>query len=229
MTPARERNFINPQYQYVTLTHLSAFLCPLIGRPTGSTIGCSLADMVEGAVDAYLMSPPSRLPGGAEWWQVVERLRLEQRNAHLFCASTRPVRPIQLEWGLVLVPQTLQIHFIATSTTMLRFTAALLPFVVTILQSNLGLASADVHEVEMNSTAARNLRGVRNNKQEKGELCFNLQKRKLGDFGMQVRDARRIQVPNQPSPTFLSQTNRTSDRQGAIGECTVVLERSRCD
>ena len=92
---------------------------------------------------------------------------------------------------------------------MLRFTAALLPFVVTILQSNLGLASADVHEVEMNSTAARNLRGVRNNKQEKAELCFNLQKRKLGDFGMQVRDARRIQsVPNQPSLTFLSQIER---------------------
>ena len=118
---------------------------------------------------------------------------------------------------------------------MLRFTGALLPFVVTILEPNLGLGLgllglvlADAHEVEMNH-AARNLRGKRSN--DKQELCFDLRKRKLGDFGLQVRLEMRKCTEFVPKPLahVLLENNQSLDRQRSIRERSVVLERSRCD
>mmetsp|Transcript_27875 Transcript_27875/g.62900 ORF Transcript_27875/g.62900 Transcript_27875/m.62900 type:complete len:293 (+) Transcript_27875:207-1085(+) len=85
---------------------------------------------------------------------------------------------------------------------MLRFTASLLPFVVTMLQPNLGLVLADNHEVEMNR-ATRNLRGKRSNN-DKQELCFDLQKRKLGDFGRQT-----VSVPAENVRWFLKDQDVT--------------------
>jgi len=83
---------------------------------------------------------------------------------------------------------------------MLRFTARTLPVFAALLQATVGSASrADAHELEMESAAASApVRNLRKRGSTKKPLCFDLDDKKYGQYGMQT-----VSVPQENVRWFL--------------------------
>jgi len=83
---------------------------------------------------------------------------------------------------------------------MLRFTACTIPFFVAILQATVGFAPRiDAHELEMESVAvSTSVRHLRKRESSKKPLCFDLDDKKYGQYGMQT-----VNVPQESMRWFL--------------------------